>query len=105
MNDPEARRRELLRQTRKLYDDDRFIPAIHPRYGSIYRELYGNDEDGQGTGGSFFVRLGIGLICFAFYIWMDTSGASVINVNSGKVVEQIEKQIQLEDVEEAWKSL
>ena len=29
MNDSEMRRRELLRQTRKLYDDRREIPAVH----------------------------------------------------------------------------
>lgn len=104
MNDSEARRRELLRQTKELYDDNRFIPAVHPRYGNIYRELYGN-EDGETIHNTFFMRLGLGLLCFAFYIWMDTSGATVVNVNSGEIINQIEKQIHLEDVQEVWRNL
>ena len=40
MNDAEMRRRELLRQTRKLYDEKPDIPAVHPRYGNIYHSLY-----------------------------------------------------------------
>ena len=47
MNDSEMRRRELLRQTRKLYDDRRDIPAVHPRYGRIYHSLYDSEEEEQ----------------------------------------------------------
>ncbi len=36
MNDSEARRRELLRQTRRLYHETgRSTPVIHPRYGEL----------------------------------------------------------------------
>lgn len=104
MNDSEARRRELLRQTRELYDDNRFVPAIHPRYGNLYKELYGK-EDGEASHSSFFMRLGLGLLCFAFYVWMDTSDATVMNVNSGKVINQIEKQVELKDFQEVWRNL
>ena len=31
MNETEERRKELLRQARQMYDEDRFIPAVHPR--------------------------------------------------------------------------
>ena len=47
MNDSEMRRRELLRQTRRLYDDKREIPAVHPRYGRIYHDLYENNTEEQ----------------------------------------------------------
>ena len=47
MNDSEMRRRELLRQTRRLYDDKREIPAVHPRYGRIYHNLYENNTEEQ----------------------------------------------------------
>lgn len=104
VNDSEARRRELLRQTRELYDDNRFIPAIHPRYGNIYRELYGREEE-QATSSSFFLRLGVTLLCFAFYVWLDTSNATVMHVNSGQIINQIEKQIEVEDIREAWQDL
>ena len=33
MNESELRRQELLRQTRKLYNDHNELPAVHPRYG------------------------------------------------------------------------
>ena len=35
MNDSELRRRELLKQTRRLYQDSAAIPAVHPRAISI----------------------------------------------------------------------
>ncbi len=40
MNDSELRRRELLKQTRRLYQDSAAIPAVHPRYGHIYHMVY-----------------------------------------------------------------
>ena len=58
MNDSEMCRRELLRQTRRLYDDKREIPAVHPRYGRIYHNLYENNtEEQEPSGGTFYIRL------------------------------------------------
>ena len=45
MNESELRRRELLRQTRRLYNDHNEIPAVHPRYGSICSSLYGDGQE------------------------------------------------------------
>ena len=104
LEDSEARRRELLRQTRQLYDDQRFIPAIHPRYGHLYCELYGGDGD-SAKNNTFFLRLGIGLLCFVLYVWMDADDATILNVNSNHVVNQIEKQLDMKEVKEAWRSL
>ena len=42
MNESELRRQELLRQTRKLYNDHNELPAVHPRYGRICSSLYGD---------------------------------------------------------------
>ena len=47
MNDSELRRRELLKQTRRLYQDSAAIPAVHPRYGHIYHELYDTPDSGE----------------------------------------------------------
>ena len=64
MNESELRRRELLRQTRRLYNDHNEIPAVHPRYGSICSSLYGDGQaDRQSEtarSGSFLIRLVIG---------------------------------------------
>ena len=91
MNDPEARRRELLRQTRKRYDDNHFIPAVHPRYGSIYHELY-DDQESAYPRDTFLFRLTLGILCFICYVWMDSSQAEIASVSSEQIVNQIEKQ-------------
>lgn len=106
MNDSEARRRELLRQTRRLYHDRQDIPAVHPRYGRIYHDLY---DDGQKaeeqSAGSFYIRLVIGILCFICFVYMDQSKASVAEVDSAAIVNQIEKDLDMENIKEVWKSL
>lgn len=104
MNDSEARRRELLRQTRKLYNEDGFIPAVHPRYGNIYHDLY-DDGTNQQPRGSFFFRLSLGILCFICYVWVDYGKITVADVSSEKIVNQIEKQTDLKDIKEVWKNL
>ncbi len=104
MNDSEARRRELLRQTRKLYDENAFIPAVHPRYRNVYQELYGPDGT-QEEGSSFYIRLMIGILAFFCFVWMDYQDIKVSDVDSKKIVNQIEKQMDLEEIQEVWKNL
>ena len=76
MNESELRRQELLRQTRKLYNDHNELPAVHPRYGTS-------------SGGSFYVRLVIGILCFVFYVCLDQSQAEIAQVSSSAIAEQI----------------
>lgn len=102
MNNSEERRRELLRQTRQLYDDS-WIPAVHPRYGNIYRNLYDGDEEEQG--GSFVFRLALVILLFVCYVWMDYAEVPVMNVSSDQIVTQIEKQMNIEELQEVWKNL
>ena len=100
MNESELRRRELLRQTRRLYNDHNEIPAVHPRYGSICSSLYGDGQaDRQpetARSGSFPIRLVIGILCFAFYIWLDQSGTEVAQVSSSVIAEQIGQDMDAE---------
>lgn len=103
MNSSEQRRRELLRQTRKMYDDSR-IPAVHPRYGNIYRDLYDTEET-EYEGGGFVFRLALGILLFICYVWMDYAKVPVMNVSSDQIVTQIEKQMNTEDLKEVWKNL
>lgn len=106
MNDSERRRRELLQQTRRLYDERRDIPAVHPRYGRIYNNLYsGKDEQTEQTGGSFYLRLVIGILCFICFVYMDQSNAGVAAVNSTSIVNQIEKDVDMDTVIQVWKNL
>ena len=106
MNDSEMRRRELLRQTRKLYDDRREIPAVHPRYGNIYHSLYDSEEEEQTSyGNSFYIRLVIGILCFVCFVYMDQSKVSVAVVDSTAIVHQIEKNVDVDTIKEVWKNL
>lgn len=106
MNDSEMRRIELLRQTRKLYDDRREIPAVHPRYGNIYHSLYDSEEEEQTSyGNSFYIRLVIGILCFVCFVYMDQSKVSVAEVDSTAIVHQIEKNVDADTIKEVWKNL
>ena len=92
MNESELRRQELLRQTRKLYNDHNELPAVHPRYGRICSSLYGDGrtaaEHSTSSGGSY-VRLVIGILCFVFYVCLDQSQAEIAQVSSSAIAEQI----------------
>lgn len=106
MNDSEMRRRELLQQTKRLYDERRDIPAVHPRYGRIYHDLYPKEEgQKEQTGGSFYFRLVIGILCFICFVYMDQSNAGVAEVNSTSIVNEIEKDIDMNTVMEVWKNM
>ena len=106
MNDSEMRRRELLRQTRRLYDDKKEIPAVHPRYGRIYHNLYDNNaEEQEPSEGTFYIRLVIGILCFVCFVYMDQSKAEIAQVNSDAIVDQIEKEVDTDAIMETWKAL
>lgn len=106
MNDSEMRRRELLRQTRRLYDDKRDVPAVHPRYGRIYHDLYENNaEEQESSGGTFYIRLVIGILCFVCFVYMDQSKAEIAQVDSTAIVNQIGKDMDTDAIMEAWKKL
>ena len=106
MNDSELRRRELLRQARRRYDDNRASPAVHPRSGRIYHNLYeDNTEEQESSGGTFYIRLVIGILCFVCFVYMDQSKAEIAQVNSTAIVHQIEKDMDTDAIVEAWKKL
>lgn len=92
MNDDQLRRRELLRQTKQLYGERGTVPPIHPRYGNLCKE---QDEGGEEAGGSFYMRLVICILCFIFFVYMDQNHAEVANVNSTKIINEIERDMEL----------
>lgn len=101
MNDAQLRR-ELLRQTKQLYGERETVPPIHPRYGNLCKE---QDEGGEEAGGSFYMRLVICILCFIFFVYMDQNHAEVANVNSTKIINEIERDVELEAVKEVWENL
>lgn len=96
MNDTEKRRRQLLEETRRRYGDTRVPPAIHPRYGSIYSELYRSGEERAGISGTFGIRFIIAVMMFAAFIAMDNQKMKIASVDSKRIVTEIEK-LSIED--------
>ncbi|MXP76118.1 hypothetical protein GN277_12165 [Lachnospiraceae bacterium WCA-9-b2] len=101
MNDSEKRRQRLLEQTRELYGEKRSIPAIHPRYGAAYHQIY-SDEQPQIPPSTFGIRLFLCLLLFAAFVSMDKNKSEVMNVNSSRIVDEITTNL---DVAEVWKEL
>lgn len=102
MNSSEKRRKELLEQTRRLYSDRREPPAVHPRYGSLYRGLYGNEDEESIPVGTFGVRLFLAFLLFAGFVTMDRQEYEVFHMNSEQIVQEIETDL---DIAEVWKEL
>ena len=80
-------------QTKQLYGERETVPPIHPRYGNLCKE---QDEGGEEAGGSFYMRLVICILCFIFFVYMDQNHAEVANVNSTKIINEIERDVELE---------
>lgn len=86
MNQSEKRRKELLESARALYRDSHTPPAIHPRYGNIYADLYGEEP----PAGSFGLRAVLCCILFALFVMMDYRDVKIAEVSSQMVTETIE---------------
>lgn len=100
MSDSEKRRKELLEQTRERYSDYRTPPAVHPRYGSAYSQIYGNDE--PASSGTLGIRAFFCFLLFTIFVAADYKGEKILNVSSEKIVETITTDL---DMEEVWKNL
>lgn len=101
MNDSEKRRQRLLEQTRELYGEKRFIPAVHPRYGAAYHQIYSDDQTGLPPS-TFGIRLFLCLLLFAAFVSIDKNQSEVMHVNSSRIVDEITTDL---DVAEVWKEL
>lgn len=95
MNDSELRRRELLKQTCRLYQDSAAIPAVHPRYGHIYHELYDTPDSGEGEhhSGSFFARLMLAVFLFLSFVYIEQNHLKPADISSTQIVNEIQKEI------------
>ena len=93
MTESEKRREELLRRARTIYSDKKIPPAVHPRYQSFYTKLYDTQEEHEMTGShsTFGVRM-----LFALFVAMDYKGAQYAAVDSKKIIQEIERQIDID---------
>lgn len=96
MTDSERRRVQLLQKTRMLYSEKQSIPAVHPRYRAAYRELYGFEEEQRQSGrnGTLGIRIFISLLIFALFVAADYQGIEYAEVDSTKIVREIERKIE-----------
>ena len=92
---------ECNTKNQKKRDRRETVPPIHPRYGNLCKE---QDEGGEEAGGSFYMRLVICILCFIFFVYMDQNHAEVANVNSTKIINEIERDVELEAVKEVWEN-
>lgn len=91
MNEAEKRRKRLLEETRRKYSETRIPPAVHPRYNTIYSDLYRSGEEKTGGAGGLGVRLVVAVLLFAAFIAMDDQKVKVASVDSSRIVTEIEK--------------
>lgn len=98
MNESERRRKQLLEEARSLYSDKHDPPAIHPRYQSFYTKLYGKEEGEEDETSTFAIRGFICILLFCVFVVADYKGADFAKVDSKKVVQEIEYQIDLKKI-------
>ena len=93
VNDAEKRRKKLLEQTRNLYQDNRMIPAVHPRYKASYYQIY--PEERKLHKGTFGLRCMICVILFAAYMSFGINGYKISGIGNLNVHEIImQNQLQ-----------
>ena len=81
-------------RTKKIYNEKYAPPAIHPRYQSAFRFLYGTETEENRWGvGSFLVRFLIALFIFLFVFIIDVRRESVVNVDSQTVIAEVRKDL------------
>ena len=109
--DSESRRRELLRQTRRLYGNDFSVPAVHPRYRAAYHSLYGQEEENTmpQSESSFFFRLVLSIFLFLCFIYVEQNEPKSVPVRSSAIVSYIQSDGINEDlckqVKDVWAEL
>ncbi len=98
MTDIERRRLELLTQTRNMYSEKSFPPAVHPRYQAAYRSIYGKQElEKQTTYHPFIIRAVIAIIIFASFFFMNQQQYTIGTISSQEIVGEVQKNLFSKD--------
>ena len=98
----EVRRRRLWEENRRRQRNTGMItPAIHPRYGRLYRELYPDGlEQSAGNGaedldkkenskGSFTTRLILSTFLFLVFLYVSQNSVELQGISSHEIIEKI----------------
>lgn len=100
----EVRRRRLWEENRRRQRNTGMItPAIHPRYGRLYRELYPDGLEqsaGNGAGdldkkensrGSFTTRLILSTFLFLVFLYVSQNSVELQGISSHEIIEKIQE--------------
>lgn len=100
----EVRRRRLWEENRRRQRNTGMItPAIHPRYGRLYRELYpdgleqsarngAEDLDKQeNSRGSFTTRLILSTFLFLVFLYVSQNSVELQGISSHEIIEKIQE--------------
>lgn len=100
----EVRRRRLWEENRRRQRNTGMItPAIHPRYGRLYRELYPDSlEQSAGKGaedldkkensrGSFTTRLILSTFLFLVFLYVSQNSVELQGISSHEIIEKIQE--------------
>ena len=100
----EVRRRRLWEENRRRQRNTGMItPAIHPRYGRLYRELYQDGlEQSAGNGaedldkkensrGSFTTRLILSTFLFLVFLYVSQNSVELQGISSHEIIEKIQE--------------
>lgn len=100
----EVRRRRLWEENRRRQRNTGMItPAIHPRYGRLYRELYPDGlEQSAGNGaedldkkensrGSFTTRLILSTFLFLVFLYVSQNSVELQGISSYEIIEKIQE--------------
>ena len=99
-----VRRRRLWEENRRRQRNTGMItPAIHPRYGRLYRELYPDGlEQSAGNGaedldkkensrGSFTTRLILSTFLFLVFLYVSQNSVELQGISSHEIIEKIQE--------------
>ena len=90
MNESQERREELLRMSRQKWRKGS-IPAVHPRYQHVYRDIWRTFFRRKWRK-QFFARMFISFLIFGMFVAADYTGEKIWKYTPSQIVSQIEYQ-------------
>ena len=95
MTETERRRNELLRETRKIYNEKYAPPAIHPRYQNAYQSIYKtNPRERQNS--TFLARLLIAILLFGAFFAANQKGLKEAETVANEITSEFEGFVDLQ---------
>ena len=91
MNELEKRRKDLLIQTRHLYNEKYTPPAIHPRYRTTYHALY--DSKGEVKRKKLWLRIIVILLMLLMIYIVYQQGVKTGNINYEAIIDTIKNDL------------